>query len=125
MNRSGRSVPAGPATTPHASSGWSRRACATIASWMSWLILSTAARLTISGGWCDRRRLVGAGEDRGRRLDRRPQLADQRDRAMRVHAGYDGVAGTVVLADGEAQVAVGTTGGERVGDRIDVAALDS
>src|SRR5580693_10732075 len=30
MNRSGRSLPAGPASTPHASSGWSRRAWATI-----------------------------------------------------------------------------------------------
>src|ERR1019366_3138619 len=28
--RSGRSLPAGPAMTPHASSGWSARACATI-----------------------------------------------------------------------------------------------
>src|SRR5580658_767523 len=32
MNRSGRSVPAGPAITPHASSGWSARACDTILS---------------------------------------------------------------------------------------------
>src|SRR5258708_26793036 len=30
MNRSGRSLPAGPAITPHASSGWSARAWATI-----------------------------------------------------------------------------------------------
>src|ERR1700760_306644 len=35
MNRSGRSLPAGPAMTPHASSGWSARACATILSWSS------------------------------------------------------------------------------------------
>ena len=33
-NRSGRSLPTGPATTPHASSGWSRRAWATIASYV-------------------------------------------------------------------------------------------
>src|SRR5580693_7802990 len=32
MNRSARSVPAGPAITPHASSGWSARACDTILS---------------------------------------------------------------------------------------------
>src|SRR5690348_913678 len=41
MNRVGRSVPAAPATTPHASSGWSRRACATIASYTSLLTSST------------------------------------------------------------------------------------
>ena len=33
---------AGPATTPHASSGWSRRACATIASYVCWPITSMA-----------------------------------------------------------------------------------
>src|SRR5690242_3613798 len=41
MNRAGRSLPTGPATTPHASSGWSRRACATIASWVAWSMVST------------------------------------------------------------------------------------
>src|ERR1700760_662686 len=35
MNRSGRSLPAGPAMTPQASSGWSARAWATILSWSS------------------------------------------------------------------------------------------
>src|SRR5215218_10050868 len=42
MNRSGRSLPSGPATTPHASSGWSRRACATISSTRSARITSTS-----------------------------------------------------------------------------------
>src|SRR3954471_16074626 len=40
-NRSGRSPPAGPATIPHASSGWSRLACATIASRTSLATVST------------------------------------------------------------------------------------
>src|SRR6201996_7341360 len=35
MKRSGRSLPAGPAMTPQASSGWSARAGATILSWSS------------------------------------------------------------------------------------------
>src|SRR5215813_2887995 len=39
--RSGRSEPAGPATTPHASSGWSRRACAMIPSTMLRSMVST------------------------------------------------------------------------------------
>src|SRR4051794_24601702 len=46
MNRSGRSLPAGPATTPHASSGWSRRACATIASTISRVMVSTPHSLS-------------------------------------------------------------------------------
>ena len=40
-NRSGRSLPSGPATMPHASSGWSRLACATIASYVAWSMVST------------------------------------------------------------------------------------
>src|SRR3954470_548697 len=43
--RSGRSVPAGPAMTPQASSGWSRRACATTASYRSWRSSNTQGRL--------------------------------------------------------------------------------
>ena len=45
MNRSGRSEPSGPAITPHASSGWSARACATMASTRSARITSTTALL--------------------------------------------------------------------------------
>src|SRR5215207_3472506 len=44
MNRAGRSDPSGPATTPHASSGWSRRAWATIASYVAVSMISTAPR---------------------------------------------------------------------------------
>src|SRR5215207_7940815 len=45
MKRSGRSDPSGPAMTPHASSGWSRRAWATISSTRSARITSTPSRL--------------------------------------------------------------------------------
>src|SRR6266446_2902654 len=45
MNRSGRSLPAGPAITPHASSGWSARAWATILSYSPRPIVSMRARL--------------------------------------------------------------------------------
>ena len=38
--RSARSLPSGPATMPHASSGWSRLACATIASYVAWSMVS-------------------------------------------------------------------------------------
>ena len=38
-------VPAGPATMPQASSGWSRLACATIASYVAWSMVSTASSL--------------------------------------------------------------------------------
>src|SRR3954471_11700858 len=44
MNRAGRSDPIGPATTPHASSGWSRRACATISWYVPCSMVSTAPR---------------------------------------------------------------------------------
>src|SRR3954470_8562333 len=63
MNRSGRSEPSGPAMTPHASSGWSRRAWATISATRSARITNTptayvaralhptpAGRLTPRGG---------------------------------------------------------------------------
>src|SRR5450432_3566814 len=43
MNRSGRSLPAGPAITPQASSGWSARACARISAWSTRLIVSMDA----------------------------------------------------------------------------------
>ena len=39
--RVGRSEPTAPATTPQASSGWSRRACAMIASYVAWSMVST------------------------------------------------------------------------------------
>src|SRR5690625_5024939 len=39
--RVGRSDPSAPATTPHASSGWTRRACAMIASYVAWPMVST------------------------------------------------------------------------------------
>src|SRR4051812_19914096 len=45
MSRVGRSLPIGPATTPHASSGWSRRAWATIASTIALSMVSTGASL--------------------------------------------------------------------------------
>src|SRR6201990_2827269 len=45
MSRVGRSLPAGPATTPQASSGWSRRAWATIASTIALSMVSTAFTL--------------------------------------------------------------------------------
>src|SRR2546423_12831071 len=41
MNRSGRSLPAGPAMTPQASSGWSARAWATILSYSEREMVST------------------------------------------------------------------------------------
>src|SRR6266545_2620577 len=41
MNRSGRSLPAGPAITPQASSGWSARAWATILSYRAREMVST------------------------------------------------------------------------------------
>src|ERR1022692_1415103 len=46
MNRSGRSCPAGPAITPHASSGWSARACAMILACSAPLIVSMDASVT-------------------------------------------------------------------------------
>src|SRR5690348_14536917 len=46
MNRSGRSLPAGPAMTPQASSGWSARACAMIFSCSSGAIVSMDASVT-------------------------------------------------------------------------------
>src|SRR5690348_8261513 len=45
MNRDGTPEPIAPATTPHASSGWSRRACSTIASWIVRLRRSTLTTL--------------------------------------------------------------------------------
>ena len=39
-SRSARSLPSGPATMPHASSGWSRLACATMASYVAWSMVS-------------------------------------------------------------------------------------
>src|SRR4051795_5864143 len=51
MCRVGRSLPPGPATTPHASSGWSRRACATIASRIALSMVNTLATLAC-GGCC-------------------------------------------------------------------------
>src|SRR5687768_8016187 len=45
MCRVGRSLPAGPATTPQASSGWSRRAWATISSRIALSMVSTSASL--------------------------------------------------------------------------------
>src|SRR5690606_21944327 len=45
MNRVGRSDPAGPATIPQASSGWSARACAMILSTMARSIVSMFGRL--------------------------------------------------------------------------------
>src|SRR5277367_5482587 len=46
MNRSGRSRPAGPASTPQASSGWSARAWATILSYSARGIVSTSKEHT-------------------------------------------------------------------------------
>src|SRR5690242_9785486 len=46
MNRSGRSLPAGPAMTPQASSGWSARAWATILSYSERGIVSMFSELT-------------------------------------------------------------------------------
>src|ERR1700733_2489866 len=46
MNRSGRSLPAGPAITPQASSGWSARACATICARSPAEMVSMQRRLT-------------------------------------------------------------------------------
>src|SRR5690349_22989664 len=46
MNRSGRSLPAGPAITPQASSGWSARAWATILSYSEREMVSTINELT-------------------------------------------------------------------------------
>src|SRR5215471_6227651 len=45
MNRSGRSLPAGPASTPQASSGWSARAWATILSYSERGMVSTKTSL--------------------------------------------------------------------------------
>src|SRR3984957_7344137 len=45
INRSGRSLPAGPAMTPQASSGWSARACASICARRAALIVSMLRRL--------------------------------------------------------------------------------
>ena len=42
----GRSLPSGPATTPQASSGWSRRAWATISSWIARSMRSTGPDAT-------------------------------------------------------------------------------
>src|ERR1035438_2236764 len=49
MNRTGRSLPAGPASTPQASSGWSWRAWATIASCSSRGMVSMITEVTVSG----------------------------------------------------------------------------
>src|ERR1051326_3581584 len=49
MCRSGWSAPAGPAITPHASPGWSRRACAMIASTNSRAMVSTVHSLSCGG----------------------------------------------------------------------------
>src|SRR5690242_14173885 len=46
MKRSGRPEPAGPATTPHASSGWSWRAWATIWSTRAWVMVSMSVRIS-------------------------------------------------------------------------------
>src|SRR5688500_5482191 len=45
MTRVGR--PSRPATRPHASSGWSRRACATIASYVAWSIVSMGPKVIV------------------------------------------------------------------------------
>src|SRR5262245_56252276 len=69
MNRSGRSEPAGPATTPHASSGWSAAACATIAAYTDRSIFSTEP--TVASG-------TGSGRPRMGRLASLGERADQR-----------------------------------------------
>src|SRR5207344_3450377 len=50
MNRSGRSLPAGPAITPQASSGWSARAWATILSHRARGMVSTMNEHTRGSG---------------------------------------------------------------------------
>src|ERR1044071_7182162 len=50
MNRSGRSLCAGTATTPPASSGWSRRACPTTSSPVACAITNMASRLVALSG---------------------------------------------------------------------------
>src|SRR5271165_7303842 len=79
MNRSGWSLPAGPASTPQASSGWSARAWATIWSYSARGIVSTrtslrphpaSQRSASEGGWGGG---WGPGGERGlvERLDQR------------------------------------------------------
>src|SRR4051812_13121603 len=62
MSRVGRSLPAGPATTPQASSGWSRRAWATIASTIALSMVSTRSHyraVSRARGWqCPQRPLL-------------------------------------------------------------------
>src|SRR5579875_435843 len=48
MKRSGWSLPAGPAMTPQAASGWSARACATILSWSA--LLRESMRSSLAEG---------------------------------------------------------------------------
>src|SRR6266542_3118212 len=82
IKRSGRSLPAGPAITPQASSGWSARAWATILSYSARGIVRMIHELTAPGprepkaagsDWTEERRR----SDEGRRgpASRRPPAA--------------------------------------------------
>src|SRR5918994_5260518 len=64
MKRSGRPVPSGPATTPHASSGWSARAWATIWSNRAWVMVSMLVRIDRRAA--PYRRVVRGGPHAGR-----------------------------------------------------------
>src|ERR1700744_1846095 len=80
-NRTGRSLPSGPATTPQASSGWSRRAWATIASRISAWMRSTKGDDTghdVPGGG-----LTHQGRD-DRVLDHGQPVVDQPGPGLRV-----------------------------------------
>src|SRR5580704_12173139 len=71
MNRSGRSLPAGPASTPQASSGWSARAWATILSYRARGIVSMINELKgLSAERLDQGFLDGA--EPGVHLERAP-----------------------------------------------------
>ena len=84
--RSGRSEPSGPAITPHASSGWSARAWATMASTRSARITSTAgAPVSRSVGTERSRQHVAVGRYSGDRLG--GQHADQHRTGQAVGRG--------------------------------------
>src|SRR5690242_21949980 len=101
MKRSGRSDPSGPARIPHASSGWSRRACATIASTRSRCIRSTPPILG-----CGRRclRVWDEGRQAGQRSGGADTVPD---------GGAEDVRG------GGAQVVERQGAGQRVGREVD------
>src|SRR5699024_3862781 len=102
--RSARSLPSGPATMPHASSGWSRLACATMRSYVAWSMVCMALKAYGRTSPHEPRRLL-TGQPVGDPLPHRPRHL--RHRVHRVPAYV------LRLVVGHVRVALDVGAGER------------